>query len=126
MCENRFYICKHCGNIVGVVKSSGVPIICCGDEMVHMVPNSVEASVEKHLPVVTVNGDKLSIDVGAVPHPMTPEHVIEWIYVQTARGGHRIGLAPDIAPEVEVCMGHEKPVAVYAYCNIHGLWMTEL
>lgn len=123
---NKFYRCNHCGNLIGMVHDAGVPMMCCGEKMEALVPNTVEASGEKHLPVVTVEGDTVKVNIGSVAHPMVEEHFIEWVYVQTERGGARKSLKPGEAPEVSFAMGGEKPIAVYAYCNLHGLWMTEV
>lgn len=120
-----FYICRHCGNQIAMLHASGVPVVCCGEEMEALVPNTVEASVEKHLPVVTVNGDRLRAEIGSVEHPMVPEHHIEWICVKTERGGQLQYLKPGEKPRAEFCLNGEKAIAVYAYCNIHGLWMTK-
>ncbi len=124
--KEKFYICKHCGNLVGMINNSGVNVVCCGEKMQALVPNTTEASGEKHLPVVTVKDGTVYVSVGAVNHPMTAEHSIEWIYLETESGGHRKALSPDAAPEATFCIGDEKPVAVYAYCNLHGLWMSEI
>ena len=121
--KTKFYICRRCGNLVGMVHDSGVPMICCGEKMEALVPNTVEASGEKHLPVAVMDGNVLRVHVGSVDHPMLPEHFIEWVYVQTDQGGQRKALKPGDAPEVSFCLGDDK---VYAYCNLHGLWMTEL
>ena len=126
MCENRFYICEHCGNIVGLIHDGGVPMMCCGQKMTALEPGTVEASVEKHLPVVTVEGDVVKVSVGSVAHPMVEEHFIEWVYLQTDRGGQRKCLAPGSEPSVTFALSDEKPVSVYAYCNLHGLWKTDL
>ena len=126
MCENRFYICEHCGNIVGLIHDAGVPMMCCGKKMKLLEPGTVEASAEKHIPVVTVDGDKVKVVVGSVMHPMTEEHSITWVYLQTDRGGQRKCLAPGAEPVVTFALADEKPVAVYAYCNLHGLWMAEV
>lgn len=126
MCEIRFFVCEHCGNIIGVIHNAGVPMMCCGQKMTELVPNTVEASAEKHLPVVSVDGDKLVVDIGSVPHPMIPEHHIEWVYVQTDRGGQRKCLEVGSDPQVSFALCDEKPVAVYAYCNLHGLWKTDI
>ncbi len=122
----KFYLCEHCGNLVGMIHDSGVPMICCGQKMTALEPNTVEASEEKHLPVVKVEGNTVTVHVGSVDHPMVPEHFIQWVYVQTGKGGQRKSLQPGEAPSVSFCLGDDKPVAVYAYCNIHGLWMTEI
>ena len=101
-------------------------MICCGEKMEALVPNTVEASGEKHLPVAVMDGNVLRVHVGSVDHPMLPEHFIQWVYVQTDQGGQRKALKPGDAPEVSFCLGDDKAAAVYAYCNLHGLWMTEL
>ena len=126
MSKNKFYICKHCGNLVGMIHDAGVPVICCGEKMHELVPNTVEASGEKHIPAVTVEGKKLIVNVGSVDHPMAPEHFIEWVYVETEKGGQRKNLKPGDAPNVSFCLGDDKAVAVYAYCNLHGLWKVDL
>ena len=118
----KFYICRHCGNLIGMVHDSGVPVVCCGEKMEALIPNAVEASGEKHLPVVTVEAGVINVNVGSVDHPMIPEHFIEWVYVQTENGGQRKALKPGDAPNVSFCLGDDKAVAVYAYCNLHGLW----
>ena len=122
----KFYKCEHCGNIITFVKASGVPMICCGQKMTELVPGTVDASLEKHVPAVTVDGSLVSVQVGSVEHPMVPEHSIEWVYVETENGGFRKDLKPSEPPKAEFNVGSEKPVAVYAYCNLHGLWMTEV
>ena len=109
-----------------MVHESGAPLSCCGQKMTKLEPGVVEASHEKHIPVVEVTADSVKVVVGSVLHPMTPEHSIEWVYLETNRGGQRKCLAPGDAPEVIFALGDEKPVAVYAYCNLHGLWKTEL
>lgn len=124
--KQKFYICRHCGNLVGMVHDSGVPIVCCGEKMQPLVPNTVEASGEKHLPAVTMEDGVLHVRVGSVEHTMLPEHYIQWIYVMTENGGQRRALKPGDAPEASFCLGGDKAVAVYAYCNLHGLWMTQL
>ncbi len=126
MCETKFYICRHCGNIVGLIHNSGVPVFCCGEKMQPLEANTVEASAEKHLPVVTADGNTVKVAVGAVAHPMTDEHSIQWIYLQTTHGGQRKCLQPGDAPELSFALSGDKPVAAYAYCNLHGLWKTEI
>jgi len=122
----KFYICRHCGNVVEMVNDAGVPVVCCGEKMEELVPNTVDASGEKHKPVVSVKDGVVSVNVGSVDHPMVPEHSIEWVYVETENGGVRKNLKPSEAPKAEFNVGSDKPVAVYAYCNLHGLWMTEV
>ena len=122
----KFYVCEHCGNIIGMVKDKGVPVMCCGQKMKELVPNTVEASGEKHIPAVTVEGNVLKVNVGSVNHPMAEEHFIEWVYVETENGGMRKNLKPGQEPNVTFALGDDKAIAVYAYCNLHGLWMAEV
>ncbi len=122
----KFYICRHCGNLIEMVHDAKVPVFCCGQKMEALEPNTVEASNEKHIPVVEVKGSQVHVNVGSVDHPMVPEHFIEWVYVETENGGYRKELHPQSAPNVVFELGSDKPVAVYAYCNLHGLWMTKL
>ena len=124
--KTKFYICRHCGNLVHMIHDAGVPMMCCGQKMDELLPNTVEASGEKHLPAVTVEDGAVHVNVGSINHPMIPEHYIEWIYVQTENGGHLKSLKPGDDPSTTVCLGDDKPLAVYAYCNLHGLWMTEV
>ncbi len=121
--EQKFYICKHCGNVIAFVKASGVPVICCGEKMTEIIPGTTDASVEKHLPVYTVENGKVNVTVGAVEHPMTEEHYIEWVSLQTKYGNQRKALKPNEAPKVcfSICEGDEVE-AVYAFCNLHSLW----
>ena len=121
--EQKFYICEHCGNIIAKVKDAGVPVMCCGQKMTELVPGTVDAAVEKHVPEYTVDGNKVVVKVGAVEHPMTEEHLVEWVSLQTKQGNQRKALAAGAAPEVcfRICDGDEVE-AVYAYCNLHGLW----
>ena len=123
----RFYRCATCGNVIQKVVDSKVPVVCCGQKMEELVPGTVEASVEKHLPVVTRLDDKtIKVEVGSVAHPMLEEHHIAWVYLQTNRGGQRKCLAIGSEPTVSFALCDEEPVAVFAYCNLHGLWKTEL
>ena len=121
----KFFKCNHCGNVIVKVVDAGVPVMCCGEKMVELVPNTVDASGEKHLPVVTVLDNKsIKVDVGSVHHSMLPEHHISFVYVETENGGIQVNLKDK--PEAVVYLGEEKAVAVYEYCNLHGLWKTEL
>lgn len=126
MCETKFYICKHCGNLAGLLHNSGVPMVCCGEPMSELIPGSVDASVEKHVPVVTVRGDTVEVAIGAAAHPMQPEHFIGWVYLQTQNGGQRKCLVPGGEPKAVFALAGDKAVAAYAYCNLHGLWKAAL
>ena len=123
--ELEFYRCKHCGQIIAIVKGTGVPVVCCGEKMEKIVPGTTDASVEKHVPVVEVNGNTVVVTVGSVAHPMIPEHFIEWIVLQTKQGNQRKALKPGDEPKqcFALCDGDEV-VAAYAYCNLHSLWKS--
>ena len=121
----KFYKCRHCGNVIEKVVDSKVPVICCGEKMEELIPNTIDASQEKHVPVVTkVNDCTIKVEVGSAPHPMLPEHHIAFIYVETENGGIRVDLKDK--PEAVICTCSSKPIAVYEYCNLHGLWKTTL
>ena len=126
MCENKFYICEKCGNIAGLINASGVPMMCCGQKMTRLEAGVVEASREKHIPVVQVEGNNVRVEVGSVAHPMAEEHSILWVYLETDKGGQRKCLEVGEPPVVNFSLADEKPVAVYAYCNLHGLWKAEV
>lgn len=121
--EQKFFICEHCGNIIAMVKSAGVPVMCCGQKMTELVPNTTDAAGEKHVPVYEVKDGKVLVNVGSVEHPMTAEHSIEWVAIQTKQGVQRKALQPGQPPKVcfSLCEG-DQVEAVYAYCNLHGLW----
>jgi len=122
----KFYVCPHCGNLVEMVNDAGVKPVCCGQKMTELVPNTVEASGEKHIPAVTVGDGFVEVNVGSVDHPMVDVHWIEWVQLITDKGSYRKVLNPGEAPKVYFLLGGEKPEAVYAYCNLHGLWKTDL
>ena len=126
MNKTKFYICAHCRNIVEMVYDTDIKLFCCGDEMKELVPNTVEASGEKHIPAVTVKDDMVEVNVGSVNHPMESVHWIEWVQLVTDKGSQRKYLKPGEAPNVKFLLSDEKPLAVYAYCNLHGLWKTDL
>ncbi|MBR4964063.1 MAG: desulfoferrodoxin [Alistipes sp.] len=121
----KFYKCETCGNVVVKLVDAGVPIVCCGKKMEELVPNTVDASNEKHVPVVSwINDNTIKVDVGSVAHPMEAAHHIAFIYVETDKGGIKIDLKDK--PEAVIALGDAKPIAVYEYCNLHGLWMTKM
>ena len=121
--EMKFYRCEVCGQIVAIVKKTGAPVVCCGKPMQEIVAGSVDASVEKHVPVVVREGGKVTVSVGSVAHPMAEEHYIEWIALKTKQGNQRKALKPGDEPKAcfFICEGDEVEAA-YAYCNLHGLW----
>lgn len=127
MTESRIFICRVCGNIVMLVHKGGGPLSCCGQPMEELVANTTDAAQEKHVPVVTKEGNKVTVKVGSVAHPMTEAHLIQWIYLHTKKGGQYKLLTPTDAPEAvfEVAEG-DAPLAAYEYCNLHGLWKADI
>ena len=121
--EQKFYMCEGCGKIVAMVKPSACPTMCCGQAMKEIVPNTTDAAQEKHVPVWSREGNLVKVQVGSAAHPMVAAHYIEWVSLQTKAGNQRKALAPDQAPEVTFALTEGDEVeAVYAYCNLHGLW----
>ena len=122
----KFYVCKTCGNLITKINDSKVPVMCCGKAMEEIVAGSVEASFEKHIPVYAFDGNKVFVMVGDVEHPMQTEHYIQWIAIETEKGSQIKYLAPDEKPAASFTVGSDdKLVAVYAYCNLHGLWKKD-
>lgn len=122
----KYYICRQCGNMVSMISESGVPMVCCGKKMEELIPNTVEASGEKHIPVMEVMEDQVKVCVGSVEHPMSEEHYIQWIGIETEKGCQLKKLNPGQAPVAEFALKDDKAIAVYAYCNLHGLWKAEV
>ena len=123
----KIYRCAHCGNIITLLHDSNVPVFCCGQKMDLLVPGSVDAAQEKHVPVATINGSTVEVKVGSVTHPMTAEHFIQWVVVETERDALIHWFHPDEAPEAVFALAEGQTAkAVYAYCNLHGLWKKDL
>ena len=123
----KFYVCEHCGNIVTFVNNTGVPVMCCGQKMRELVPNTTDGALEKHVPVVERDGDNVTIKVGSVAHPMMEEHYIMFIAAEAGDRVFRKELKPGEKPEADFCLGdYHGPVTVYEYCNLHGLWKAEI
>lgn len=121
--KQRFYKCSHCGNIIEKIEDKGVPVVCCGEKMEELIPGTVDAAVEKHVPQYSVEGNLVKVAVGSVEHPMIPEHFIQWVSLQTKQGTQLKKLSPGEKPEVVFALAEGDSVeAVYAYCNLHGLW----
>lgn len=125
MAYGTFYRCEKCGAIVYKINTVG-KIFCCGQPMVALTANTVEASMEKHLPVVEINDNMLTATVGSTIHPMEEKHFIEWICVKTEDGIFAKSLKPGEEPRATFPVTGEKPVSVLEYCNLHGLWETVL
>ncbi len=119
----KLFRCEKCGNIIAMVHESGAPVVCCGEKMTELVPNTTDAAQEKHVPVIAIEGQKVTVTVGSVDHPMMEEHYITFIVLETKQGRQRKVLNPGEAPKAEfmICEGDEV-VAAYEYCNLHGFW----
>ena len=119
--------CMTCGNIVTVLNEGGGTITCCGSNMTELVPNTSDGAGEQHVPVVTVDGSKVSVTVGSVEHPMLDAHYIQWVALETDKGVQIKKLKPGEKPFTEFVLAEgEKAVAAYEYCNLHGLWKTDI
>jgi len=117
-----FYFCKKCGNVAALLVDKTGELTCCGEKMQELAPNTVEASHEKHVPVVEKNGNRIKVKIGSVAHPMTEEHLIDFVYLATDRGGQHVMLGPNDPAEAEFSVEGSKPTEAYAYCNLHGMW----
>lgn len=124
--ELKFYRCKHCGKIIAIVNDTKVPTICCGEAMEQIIPGTTDAAVEKHVPVITKNGNLVEVKVGSVEHPMAPEHYIEWIALRTKQGNQRKILKPGDAPAATFALvDGDEVLEAFAYCNLHSLWSVK-
>ena len=123
----NFYVCQGCGKIIGLIKPSACPTKCCGEPMIPMEPNTTDAAVEKHVPVVDIDGSIVTVTVGSAAHPMLDEHHIMWIALETKEGAQRKPLAPGAEPKAVFALAPgDEAVAAFEYCNLHGLWKKEL
>ena len=118
----KFYICKHCGNIITFAHASGAPVSCCGEPMTELTANTTEAATEKHIPVVNREGIHVTVTVGEVNHPMTKEHYIMWIALETDDELILKQLKPEDEPKAEFVVDENKKISAFAYCNLHYLW----
>lgn len=117
--------CKDCGTMVEEIKAGGCHPECCGNPMILLAPGTSDGAVEKHVPVCKVDGNKVSVVVGEVEHPMIEAHYIEWIAIETTNGTQKKLLKPEQPPKAEFILADgESVVATYAYCNLHGLWKS--
>ena len=122
-----FYKCEHCGNIIAYIHDSGVRAQCCGEEMKPLLPNTTDAAGEKHVPVIKIDGQIVTVSVGAVEHPMLPAHFIQWIVLETSAGYQKKVLKPETKPCAQFVLAEgETAVAAYEFCNLHGLWKAEV
>ena len=121
--EKRFFICEHCGNIIVKIRDEGVAVQCCGEKMKEIIPGTSDGAQEKHIPVYNVQNEKVHVTIGEIEHPMTPDHYIEWICLETEDGLQYKQLKPHTAPSVSFFISKEDKIkAVYAFCNKHSLW----
>lgn len=123
--EKRFYVCKICGKVIELMNNAKTPTICCGKEMTELKANTTDAATEKHVPKLLLDGNKLTVSVGEVPHPMADEHYIEWVVAAQNNLSQRIELKPGDEPTASFSVLPED-LTVYIYCNLHGLWANEL
>ena len=122
----KFYMCKTCKNLIMTMEDPKGVLTCCGNGMEELLPNTSDGAGEKHVPVVALEGNRVTVQVGEVEHPMMEAHYINWICVETEKGAYTKWLEPGEAPKAEFLLPEdEKVVRVYEYCNLHGLWMKE-
>ena len=120
----QFYKCNGCGNFITFLgEKSGCTPKCCGEVMTELTPNTSDGAIEKHVPIITMNGNKVNVTVGFVTHPMLENHYIEWIILETTEGFTKKDLKPGDTPSVIFTLNEdEEVISAYAYCNLHGLW----
>ncbi len=119
----KIFKCDTCGTIVDELFKGGCNPSCCGKPMTELIPGTSDGAHEKHVPVVTCDGNKVCVSVGSVEHPMLDAHYIQWIAIETTNGVQRKFLKPGEAPKAEFLLADgESFVAAYEYCNLHGLW----
>jgi superoxide reductase len=124
----KFYYCNHCGNIIIYANNQGVPVICCGEKMTLLPSNKIYNMNEDHVPVVEIDGNRVVVKIGEIPHPMTAAHYISWVILETNNGFQRKELEPIICtPQSSflLCPG-EIPLNAFAFCNQHQLWMKKI
>lgn len=122
----KFFKCETCGNIIEFVNNSGVPVMCCGKKMMELIPGTSDGAAEKHVPVIVREGNKVTVMIGEVEHPMVEEHYIQWIVLETKKGAQKAYLNPGEAPKAEFLLTDgDEVIAAYEYCNLHGLWKAE-
>jgi len=123
----KFYICETCKNIIIKIVDSKVPVVCCGKPMKELIPSAVDGALEKHVPAVTIEGNTVKVQIGEVIHPMLAEHYIQFIALETKNGVKIKNLKAGDEPKAEFILADgDEAVAVYEYCNLHGLWVKEI
>ncbi|MCH5290991.1 MAG: desulfoferrodoxin [Treponema sp.] len=124
--EVKFFKCSRCGQFLTVLDPKCPGVSCCGEPATELKANTSDGAAEKHVPAVTVDGNRVSVNVGSVDHPMADDHYIQWVYVHTENGGQQKNLVPGQKPHADFVLADDKAVAVYGYCNKHGLWVAQL
>lgn len=121
----KFYKCKVCGKIIAIIEDTGTPTVCCNEEMERLIPGTTDGAHEKHIPVVTKKDCMFHVQVGSVEHPMTKEHYIQWIAIETNRSCQLKKLKPQENPTATFTLSKdERFMTAYAYCNLHLLWKS--
>ena len=124
--HSKFLICESCNQLIHQFGDENKQFTCCGNPMKEIMPNTVEASVEKHVPVAEVQGNKLTVRIGVTDHPQTPEHYISWIYVKCGNRTQGIALTYKDNPIAEFYGDWSGKVEVQAYCKLHGIWLSTI
>lgn len=127
MLKTKFFLCHKCGNLVQSVRDSGVPIVCCGEDMEKLVAKTADSTTEKHVPLIEVDGNNVKVTVGSTLHPMIEAHYIMWVYLETEKGGQYHFFKPGDEPVAHFSLANgDKVLGAFEYCNVHGLWANEL
>ena len=123
----KVFKCTKCGNMISYLNKDQCDVKCCGETMVEIVPNTSDGAGEKHVPVISVEGNIVTVSVGSVEHPMLDAHYIQWIAIETEQGRQRKTLNPGDKPVASFALVEgDKVVEAYEYCNLHGLWKAEV
>ena len=118
--------CNRCGNIVTYLVEKGGQVVCCGENMEELTPNTTDAAGEKHVPVIKTEGNKVTVEVGSVTHPSLEAHFIMFILLETKKGVQKVSLSAGDEPKAVFALAEgDEAVAAYEYCNLHGLWKAE-
>lgn len=122
----KFYRCAICGKIITMIHETMVPTVCCGEDMYELIPGTTDAATEKHVPIVTRHGNLVDVKVGSVEHPMTTEHYIQWVFLQTKNGTQLKELQPGDKPYAHfMIFEDDEIISVFEFCNLHGLWKAD-
>lgn len=121
--KNQVYRCNVCGNIVEINHAGGGELVCCGQPMELLVEKTEDQGMEKHVPIIEIDGDKILVKIGSAPHPMEVTHYIEWIELIADGVSYKKFLKPGDLPQAEFCLKAEKIIA-REYCNVHGFWKS--